>query len=49
MVGWIVADISREKVTDNFDSIRRVDVLEGINLDSFGGKGDIGIWITLVR
>jgi hypothetical protein len=49
MVGWIVADISREKVADNFDSIRRVDVLEGIDLDSFGGKGDIGIWITLVR
>jgi hypothetical protein len=49
MVGWIVADISREKIADNFDSIRRVDVLEGIDLDSFGGKGDIGIWITLVR
>jgi hypothetical protein len=48
MVGGMVVDISREKVADNFDSFR-VDVLEGTNLDSFGGKGDIGIWVTLTR
>jgi hypothetical protein len=50
MVGWFIGDNSREEVADNLDSIIiMVAFLEGINLDSFGGKGDIGIWITLLR
>jgi hypothetical protein len=48
MVGWIVVDISREEVANNFNCIL-IASLKGTNLDSFGRKGDVSIWITLLR